>query len=133
MNKVSALGNVGRYFVISEDDFFEELPKDIKRDEAELKKAIKGLAADGYIDLKYASGNMYCVALLKEYVPPVQPEEQKSDEQKPEPEVKDADGEFEEDLNEPAPFRSQFMYTFWAALAGGAIGSAIIALIGLIF
>ena len=81
LNKIYALGTPGRYFVISSEEFFENFPEDGKRDEAELKRALKVLTADGYIDVKYSSGSMYCVALLKEFTQeePAPPKENEDD------------------------------------------------------
>lgn len=116
LNKIYALGAVGRYFVISSDEFLEAFPEDSKRDEVELKKALKNLSADGYIDIKYSSGNMYCVALLKAYT---------------EEEPPSGDG-FEE-LYEPVSVqKTAHVSTFWAAFAGGALGSAIVSAVFLI-
>lgn len=117
LNKIYALGTLGRYFVISADEFLEAFPEDGKRDIAELKKALINLSADGYIDIKYSSGNMYCVALLKEYA-----------EEPPPPE----DEEFEE-LYEPYKMqKTAYISAFWAAFLGGMLGSGIVGAIALI-
>lgn len=114
LNKIYALGTPGRYFVISADEFFESFPEDGKRDEAELKKALKSLSSNGYIDIKYSSGNMYCVALLKEYVeeetalPP------------------DGDDGFDDFYEPQITVKTANVWTFWSAFAGGALGSAVI-------
>ena len=118
LNKIYSLGAVGRYFVISADEFFEAFPEDCKRDEAELKRAFKSLSSDGYIDIKYSSGNMYCVALLKTYT-----------EEEPEP-PSDDDGL--EERYEPEPQKHACISTFWAAFAGGTLGSAVVSAIALI-
>lgn len=109
LNKLYALGDPGRYFVLSEDDFFESFPEDCPRDGAELKRAIENLASDGYIDVKYSGGNMYCTALLKPCA---------------EEEPEDDDG-FDE-YYEPAERKTSNISPFWGALAGGALGSAVI-------
>lgn len=120
LNKIYALGAPGRYFVVSADEFLEALPEDGKRDIAELKKALKNLSADGYIDIKYSSGNIYCVALLKEYA-----------EEEIEPPPPEEDG-FEE-LYEPYKMqKTAHVSAFWAAFLGGALGSATIGVIAFI-
>ena len=119
LNKINALGAFGRYFVISADEFFEAFPENYERDEAELKSALKSLASGGYIDIKYSSGNMYCVALLKTFTEEVA---------KPPTEN---DG-LEECYEPPQAQKSTHAPAFWAAFAGGALGSAIISAIALI-
>lgn len=120
LNKIYALGTAGRYFIISADEFFEAFPEDGKRDEAELKRALKSLSADGYIDIKYSSGNMYCVALLKTY----------TEEEPPENDITE-DG-FNEDYEYPQMQKTAYMSVFWSAFVGGALGSGIIGAIALI-
>lgn len=117
LNKIYALGTPGRYFVISSDEFFETFPEDCARDEGQLKKALKSLTADGYIDIKYSSGNIYCVALLKVFTEDLNP-----------PAV---DGD-DEDFEPVQPQKPSYRYAFWAAFLGGALGSATISLIALV-
>ena len=112
LNKINALGTAGRYFVVSADEFFDAFPENFRRDEVELKKALKSLVSDGYIDIKYSSGNMYCVALLKTYT-----------EEDAAPPAGD-DG-FNE-LYQTEPQKNARYPAFWAGFAGGALGSAVI-------
>lgn len=121
LNKIYALGVVGRYFVISADEFFEAFPEDGKRDEVELKRALKSLSTEGYIDIKYSSGNMYCVALLKAYT-----------EEAPTPPEEDELNGWDEFDEYPQVQKNAYMSAFWAAFAGGALGSGIIGAIALI-
>ena len=115
LNKIYALGTPGRYFVISSDEFFDAFPEDCARDEGQLKKALRGLSADGYVDIKYSSGNMYCVALLK-----VIPEEQ--------PQEDDFEDCYEPELMQ----KTAHVSAFWSAFLGGALGSGVIGAIALI-
>ena len=116
LNKIYALGAPGRYFVISSDEFLEVFPEDGKRDIAELKSALKKLSQDGYIDIKYSSGNMYCVALLKVYT-----------EEPPPP----ADDGFEELYEPTLTQKTAYMSAFWAAFWGSLLGSGVICAIAL--
>lgn len=84
LNKIYALGEPGRYFIVEEDEFLEAFPHDIKGDGEALKSALERLVALGYIDVRYSGGNMFCVALLKNYEPEKTGEE-KSDEPTPPP------------------------------------------------
>ena len=117
LNKIYALGAPGRYFVISSDEFLEAFPEDGKRDIAELKSALKKLSQDGYIDIKYSSGNMYCVALLKVYT-----------EEPPPP----ADDVFEELYEPTLTQKTAYMSAFWAAFWGSLLGSGVICAIALV-
>lgn len=121
LNKINALGGVGRYFVISSDEFFEAFPEGVRRDENELKRALKALVADGYIDIKYSSGNMYCVALLKNYIA-----------EQPAPPANDDTVDGFEDLYVPPQAQKSSLHAFWAAFAGGALGSAVVGVIAFI-
>lgn len=118
LNKIYALGAAGRYFVVSADEFFEAFPEDGRRDEAELKRALKSLSSDGYIDIKYSSGSMYCVALLKTYT-----------EEYAEPPADDDGLGGLDERYEPEPQKTAYVPAFWAAFAGGALGSAVISAI----
>lgn len=106
--KICSLASIGRYVIIAEDEFLECFPDGCERNEAELKKALKNLITAGYIDLKYSSGIMYCVAPIKRYIPEVTIDEPKA--QVPEKPKK-------------------ALSPFWAAFAGGALGSLIISLV----
>lgn len=70
LEKILSLAPIGRYVVISEDEFFEAIPQDVENAEQELKKALKALAQSGYIDVKYSSGNLFCTAPLKKFEEP---------------------------------------------------------------
>ena len=63
--KISSLAPVGRYVIISEDEFFEGFPDGGDRNESELKRALKTLTSGNFVDLKYSGGNLYCVSPLK--------------------------------------------------------------------
>lgn len=117
LNKIYALGAPGRYFVISSDEFFEALPEDCARDEGQLKIALKSLATEGYIDIKYSSGNMYCVALLKVFTD--------------EDELSHDDG-FEDCYEPEQTQKTAYRSAFWGALFGSALGSGIVGAIALI-
>ena len=104
LNKINRLASTGRYVVFLEDELSEALPEN-----ADVKKALKELKDGGYIDVKYSSGNTYCIAPLKSYEieVPLPLEEPK---------------ENAEEIKKAFP-------PFWAAFAGGAAGSSVISLI----
>ncbi len=113
-NKISSLAPVGRYVIISDEEFCENFPDDVVKDCAEVKKALKTLIAGGFVDLKYSGGNLYCVSPLKKELPEEKPE--------PEPEtiLPEAKGERTVSGN---------MLAFIAAFAGAAAGSFLVSLI----
>lgn len=110
LEKISSLASIGRYVIIAEDEFFECFPDGCEKSGTELKKALKNLINAEYIDMKYSNGNMYCVAPVKRYVPELTVTEPKRD-------------------DPPAVKKAFNANPFWAAFAGGALGSLIISLL----
>ena len=107
--RIHALSPAGRYVIVDENEIFEALPDGSERTYAELERVLTYLKSEGFIDLKYSRGDMYCVAPLKEYVEP-----------SPTPPPAPA----------PATSKGRKIDTvFIAAFAGGALGSLIISLI----
>jgi len=112
IEKICTLAPMGRYVILSADDFPDEIG------ENGLRKCLKTLKEDGYIDLKYSSDDLFCVAPIKAFV---------REEQKDEPEA-DAPEEISDGKAVRRKF-SGFAFTFLAAFLGGAAGSLIISLI----
>lgn len=117
MNKIKALGPNGRYFIISAEEFLEEFPEGAERSREELQRALSALAAGGYIEIKYSSGDMYCVAAVRNYSEP---------DPAPAAPVKTAaaDGKRAD---------TPRLTAFWAAFAGGVAGGILTALLCLLF
>ena len=116
LDKIFALGAPGRNIVISEDEFFEAFPEDCVKSEGELRKALKTLASGGYIDIKYAGGDLYCVTPIKNRVieePPAPVYTPSAETLKP----------------QEYTLKYSTLPAFLAALAGSALGSTVIALI----
>lgn len=107
LNKIHALSPAGRYVIVDEDEFYEAFPQGYDRNFEELKRTLTHLCREGYIDVKYSRGDMYCVAPLKKYE-----EEVETEEVIPE---------------ESSGFRIDPV--FISAFAGGALGSLVISLI----
>ena len=76
LEKICSLAAVGRFVVFSEEELFDAFPDGEKRNEAVLHGALKTLKEYGFIDLKYSSGNLYCIAPLKKYEPAPTPEKE---------------------------------------------------------
>ena len=107
LNKIHALSPTGRYVIIDEDEFLEAFPEGSVKSFDELKRSLNTLCNEGYIDVKYSRGEMYCVAPLRQYEAPVE--------------------EYEEEYSENARgFRIDPVFV--SAFAGGALGSLIISL-----
>lgn len=67
LNKIQALSPAGRYVIIDEDEFLDAFPQGSDRSFETLKKSLTTLCKQGYIDVKYSRGEIYCVAPLKKY------------------------------------------------------------------
>ena len=112
LDKICSLAAFGRFVVFSEDELFDAFPDGEERRDATLRGALKSLKEDGFIDLKYSSGNLYCIAPLKNYTP------------LPEPEIAEP-----ETRQKPPKVRHIRGAIFISAFLGGALGSFVISLI----
>ena len=110
LEKILSLSALGRYVVFSEDELLDFFPDGEEKKESVLKDALKALKEDGFIDLKYSSGNLFCIAPLKEYTP-----------------LPELPLTAEKPAEEKKPEKSGFKEFMWA-FAGGALGSLIVGL-----
>ena len=108
LDKVNALATLGRYVIISDEEFYESFPDDEQKRDELLTRALKYLQSEGYIDLRYSRQNMYCVAPLKKYEAPPEPLPPQTTE---------------------IIYRPGFWAPFIAAFCGGAAGSLLISLL----
>ena len=120
LEKICSLASLGRYVIIYEDEFFENFPDDSDKNEAELKKALRSLVSNGFIDLRYSSGDLYCAAPLKKYEPAPEPI--------PSPEVRT-----ETVCALKPPEKKIYIFAFLAAFAGGVLGSLVAGIISAAF
>lgn len=66
------------YKIFYEEELVEALPEDARNRET-LEAVLKTLLSGGYIDVKYARGNTFCIKSLREFLPePKQPEPEKT-------------------------------------------------------
>ncbi len=121
LNKICSLAPLGRYVIISEDEFFEDFPEDAEKNETELKKALKNLVSGGFIDLRYSSGDLYCAASLKKYEP------------EPLPAPSACESAAETATVSETPQKKRYLFTFLAAFFGGALGSVLAGIITAVF
>lgn len=103
--KINSDAQKGRYIILSEEEISEAVG--LRADGETVQKACKELYKDGYIDLKYSGGGMFCVAPLKDIEEPL-----------PEPEIKEAESEI-------TVKKTGATWVFFASLIGGALGSII--------
>lgn len=75
-SKISELlckDGTGAYKIYYEEELLDVLPEDMRNRET-LEAAVKNLQSGGFLDVKYARGNAFCIASVKKYVPPQRPE-----------------------------------------------------------
>lgn len=118
--KISESCKNGGFAIIDSTEFADAIPEGERRAAGEIDGALKELQKLGYIDIRYARGDMYCVAALKNELPEENCEEKLPDRSPTVIEVK-------EKIN-------KFAVALYAAAAflGGAAGSAIICAIAVI-
>lgn len=68
----------GGYKIIFEDEMLEAFPEDYRTRET-LEAALKKLSQDGCVDVKYVRGDAFCLAFLKDYLPPCGDERAEAD------------------------------------------------------
>lgn len=118
--KISESCKNGGFAIIDSTEFADAIPEGERRAAGEIDGALKELQKLGYIDIRYARGDMYCVAALKNELPEENCEEKLPDRSPTIIEVK-------EKINKLAVA----LYAA-AAFLGGAAGSAIICAIAVI-
>ena len=118
--KISESCKNGGFAIIDSTEFADAIPEGERRAAGEIDGALKELQKLGYIDIRYARGDMYCVAALKSELPEENCEEKLPDRSPTVIEVK-------EKIN-------KFAVALYAAAAflGGAAGSAVICAITVI-
>ena len=118
--KISESCKNGGFAIIDSTEFADAIPEGERRAAGEIDGALKELQKLGYIDIRYARGDMYCVAALKSELPEENCEEKLPDRSPTVIEVK-------EKINKLAVA----LYAA-AAFLGGAAGSASICAIAVI-
>lgn len=118
--KISESCKNGGFAIIDSTEFADAIPEGERRAAGEIDGALKELQKLGYIDIRYARGDMYCVAALKSELPEENCEEKLPDRSPTVVEVK-------EKIN-------KFAVALYAAAAflGGAAGSAVVCAIAVI-
>lgn len=108
----------GGYKIYYEEELFEALPEDLRNRET-LEAALKNLAAGGYIDVKYARGDAFCICSFKRYE---LPEKEKTAETTA-AEVK---------TSTPSAGIKFYFAAALSAFAGAAAGGGLVAILGLV-
>lgn len=118
--KISESCKNGGFAIIDSTEFADAIPEGERRAAGEIDGALKELQKLGYIDIRYARGDMYCVAALKSELPEENCEEKLPDRSPTVIGVKEKINKFAVALYATAAF------------FGGAAGSAIICAIAVI-
>lgn len=100
------------YKIFYEDELLEALPEDSRNRET-LEAVLKKLDSEGFIDVKYARGDAFCIAVIKEYETDSDSEEQIIQTVTHTPDFKD---------------KKFIIITALAAFAGGLIGGCVAAI-----
>lgn len=109
--KIASACTGGGYAIVDSQELSDALPDGERKAAGEIDGALRTLQKGGFIDLKYARGNLYCVAPLKNL-----PEEQ--------PETHEPPAEASPtviQLKEKANKKCAALYSL-AAFLGGALG-----------
>lgn len=101
----------GGYKIFFEDEMLEAFPEDLRTRET-LEAALKKLSAEGCVDVKYVRGDAFCIAVLKEYLPPEE----------------ENDGE-SEDFSPSPDFKKVYIYSALSAFLGAVAGGCVTAII----
>ncbi len=107
---------MGGYKIFYEEELTECLPENMRNRET-LEAALKNLSGGGYIDVKYARGNVFCIACFKRY-------EAKKPEEKPEAVVT------ESVITKPALSKKTYVAISLCAFLGSAAGGCVAAVLG---
>ena len=118
--KISESCKNGGFAIIDGTEFADAIPEGERRAAGEIDGALKELQKLGYIDIRYARGDMYCVAALKSELPEENCEEKLPDRSPTVIDVKEKINKFDVALYSAAAFFC------------GAAGSAIIFAIAVI-
>jgi hypothetical protein len=60
----------GEYAILYEDELLDAIADETQKNREVLQAALKVLINGGYIDVKYARGDVFCIAALKKYEQP---------------------------------------------------------------
>lgn len=105
------------YKIFYENELTEVFPEDLRNRET-LEAALKKLVAEGCVDVKYVRGEVFCIAVLKEYEPPKEIESQDAEENEP------------CELHETKLNANKvYIFAAVAAFLGGALGGCVTAII----
>ena len=109
----------GGYKIYYEEELLDALPDDMRNRET-LEAALKNLSGGGYIDVKYARGNAFCICSFKRYEPVV----------KEEPAPVEAAADAVAVNQTPSIPKRFYAISALCAFAGGALGGCVAAVLG---
>ena len=109
----------GGYKIYYEEELLDTLPEDMRNRET-LEAALKNLTGGGYIDVKYARGNAFCICSFKKYEPVI----------KEEPATEETAAEIVAVNQTPSIPKRFYAISALCAFAGGAVGGCVAAVLG---
>ena len=109
----------GGYKIYYEEELLDALPEDMRNRET-LEAALKNLTGGGYIDVKYARGNAFCICSFKRYEPVI----------KEEPATEETAAEIVAENRAPSIPKRFYAISALCAFAGGAVGGCVAAVLG---
>lgn len=109
--KIFAAGN-GGYQIFYEDELFDAFPDECEKNRDTLENVLKKLIKDGYVEVRYARGNAYCMKGLKKF--------ERAKEETPLPPTA-----VPTQQTPLFPFKKIYLYAALSALTGGALGGLI--------
>ena len=109
----------GGYKIYYEEELLDALPEDMRNRET-LEAALKNLTGGGYIDVKYARGNAFCICSFKRYEPVI----------KQEPAAEDTAADTVAAYDTPSIPKKFYAISALCAFAGGAVGGCVAAVLG---
>lgn len=65
LNKLNQLGEIGNFIIVEKGELFEVLPETEENKSHAVESALKKLRTDGYIEIRYSRGDVFCLAPLK--------------------------------------------------------------------
>lgn len=114
--RLSALfcdAGMGGYKIFYEEELLDCLPDNMRNRET-LEAALKNLNGNGYIDVKYARGDTFCIACIKKYAAPAV---------ETKPEILPAAVETVKPALPKATCFALFLFAFLGSAAGGFIAA----------
>ena len=104
------------YKIYYEEELLDALPENVRNRET-LEAALKNLQSGGFLDVKYARGNAFCIANLKQFSAAESAQDETEETETPVPAP-------------AAPSKKMYVAVALSSFLGGALGGCIAAVLG---